>query len=177
VRQTDLQRRGAAPATGLQRWVDGLSASPLSLGVVGLSVAAVGFAALANAPVTWIGAVLCKSAMAVGGGLAFLGLDKGRRARITPPPPVPVDRVVLEERSRRIRLLMAAGGAEWTFDLLRARLEWTDEAMVEALLHMRDGRQIIEDLNLDSGKWVYRLQDAPPGSSATMTLDDRARRQ
>ena len=51
---------------------------------------------------------------------------------------------------------------------------WTDRALVETLVAMKDAGALIEDLDLDSGEWVYRLQYGDAiGTPASMTLADR----
>ena len=76
---------------------------------------------------------------------------------------------------------MAEGGGEWTFELLQARLGWTEEAVATALKYLRDRGEVVEDLNLDTGRWTYRFGAGDPAdplgpSSANMTLDDRLER-
>ncbi len=184
VRRTELARRGPTRgSTALQRWADSWGATPRKMVGVGLSLAALGLGGASlnplGFPLGFLGVLVWSTLMTAGGGLFVLGVDKARRARIAPRGPSTSAREVFEERGRRVRTLMSSSGGDWTFDRLRTRLGWTEQAVVTALLHLRDSGQIIEDLNLETGKWVYRLQDPDlvgPAASGMMSLDDRARR-
>ena len=48
--------------------------------------------------------------------------------------------------------------------------------IVETLLHMKETGALEEDLDLDSGQWVYRMQAATDtGTAASLMLSERAR--
>jgi len=51
---------------------------------------------------------------------------------------------------------------------------WTQAAMLSTLLHMKDRGEVVEDLNLDTGEWVYSLADEPnAGGGASLMLAER----
>lgn len=144
---------------------------------IGLGLATAGVASAIVGVESLVAAVLTSTALTAGAGLFALGLVRGRHRTDGASRSGP-SRVVLEERARRIRRIMHEGGGAWTFELLQARLGWTERAVVEALIYMRDRGELVEDLDLDTGKWVYRPSagEVGEGSSTDMTLDDRLRR-
>jgi hypothetical protein len=123
-----------------------------------------------------LGTIAFGSAFTIGGGLAFLGFRKWQRDRVVPTAPAmtPERRALLEERSRRVLPVLSGGAA--TFAQLMTQLHWTEPALVETLGFMRDAGLIVEDLDLDSGVWIYRLQPAELGGRAGPTLADRQSR-
>ncbi len=178
-------RKPQAPATGskpgrdaaVYRIVDRLG--PGRSMALGLVLAAAGVASAVVGVESLLVAVATSAAMTMGAGLFALGLHRlGGEDR---PPALPgprASRAVLDERARRIRRIMHEGGGAWTFELLQARLSWTERALAEALAYMRDRGEIVEDLDLETGKWVYRPStgEVGEGASTDMTLDDRLRR-
>ncbi len=145
---------------------------------VGLGLVAAGVASAVVGVDALLAAVATSAAMTMGAGLFAMGLFRATRPEGTALAPAGPSPAVLEERARRIRRLMHEGGGAWTFELLTARLGWTERAVAEALAHMRDRGEIAEDLDLETGKWVYRPASGEPGetSAVDLTLDDRLRR-
>ncbi len=176
-----LARRGPEGSKELvvRRWGRRLGAGR-SMGLGALLAGAGTTLAVLSPPGVVLG-VATSALLTVGGGLLFLGLEQVLRRRkggdAQGPQPT-ASRAVLDERSRRIRRLMAEGGGEWTFELLQARLGWTEEAVASALKYLRDRGEVVEDLNLETGRWTYRFGVGEKGalSSANMTLDDRLER-
>lgn len=176
---------GGAPAdpsetsASLQRWA---RRSPMSAGAMiagGIGLAAVGVAGAWLIPVGFVGTVFLGSAFTVGGGMAFLGGLKARaKSQQVALPPAPVANVqVLTERARRVHAILDRGGT-FTFEHLRSELRWTETALLETLVYMKDAGTMIEDLDLDSGQWVYCSQSATYGAGAgAMTLDERQARR
>jgi len=163
VRQTDA----------LERFVEGVPVSPraMILGGLGLALLGIGLGASVLSA-GFVGVVLIGGMVTFGGGVAVLGMRKLR----TPPPVAAspaVDPHVLAERARRVHAVLAQGGA-MTFEGLLARLRWMERALVEALVAMKDSGDVMEDLDLDTGEWVYRLQYGEAiGTPASLTLADR----
>ncbi len=111
-----------------------------------------------------------------GGGVAFLGALKRKSqleaAQALPPAPT-ASPVVLAERGRRVRVWLQERG-QATFEDLTGALRWTEAALVETLMHMKEAGLIEEDLDLDTGQWVYRMQSATEtGTAASLMLADR----
>jgi hypothetical protein len=187
-----VQRQGAtlvrvsanAPAevgaekSDLRTWVDrsGVPAGGLVAGGLALSLTGLALAAL----VGWSGlgvAAIYSAMITVGGGLAFLGLVKRKQP---PPPALPAPRTSAEvqgERARRVHVaLMQQGDA--TFETLLRLLGWTEPALLETLVYMKEGGAIEEDLNLDTGEWIYRSRnDLGMGVAGGLMLEDRQARQ
>ena len=67
---------------------------------------------------------------------------------------------LLEARISRLKPLLAEKSQENTIERLIARSRMTEEAVVEALLAMKQRGMIEEELNLDNGEWYYILSDA-----------------
>lgn len=154
----------------LARFVERLPIAPGAMIGLGLGLAALGglFAALISTG--FIGAVLFGGMLTFGGGLAILGMRKAKAPAVAPTPQV--DPHVLAERTRRVLAVLNRGTA--TFEMLLAQLRWTERALVETLVAMKDSGSVNEDLDLDSGEWVYRLQYGDAiGTPASMTLADR----
>ena len=42
--------------------------------------------------------------------------------------------------------------------------------MLSTLLHMKERGEVVEDLNLDTGEWVYSLADEPTASGGTSLM-------
>jgi hypothetical protein len=118
--------------------------------------------------------VLFSSMLTLGGGLAILGGLKRVSSAMPPALPAPKgDPSLLAERGRRVRRLLAELGQS-TFEQLLTRLRWVESALVQTLVAMKDAGQIVEDLDLDTGEWVYRLQSGDEmGTHASMMLADR----
>lgn len=160
------------PEDTLAAFVQRLPVSPAAMIVGGLGLAALGalFAAVLSSG--FIGAVLFGGMLTFGGGVALLGLRKASASVPTPTAAPQVDPHVLAERTRRVHAVLARGTT--TFEGLLAQLRWTDRALVETLVAMKESGALVEDLDLDSGEWVYRLQYGDAiGTPASMTLADR----
>ncbi len=120
------------------------------------------------------------SLLSAGLCLLFLGLLKRMltpTVPVTAPAPEVVDPKLLAERSKRVRAILsrATSASElYTFERLVQESRWTQAAMLSTLLHMKERGEIVEDLNLDTGQWVYSLADDPvaagPGS---LMLEER----
>ncbi len=177
-----VRAKSNAPAgrADLQGWVDRSSLPPTTLVLGGAGLALVGLGLGLALPLTLGTAALFGGMVTFGGGIAFLGGRKRKRqqneAAMKALPAAPTaSPVVLAERTRRVR--------EWlqerpraTFEELAKGLRWTESALVETLVHMKDGGVLEEDLDLDSGQWVYRMYDATEmGTAASLMLDERAR--
>ncbi len=93
------------------------------------------------------------------------------------PAPEPVDAKLLAERSRRVRAILgkvSSASQLPTFEQLVQESRWTQAAMLSTLTHMKDRGEIIEDLNLDTGEWVYSLADDLVGTGlSSLNLDER----
>lgn len=88
-------------------------------------------------------------------------------------PPTPPE--VQSERGRRaLQALVALG--EPTFEVLLAKLRWTEPVLVETLVVLKQQGLVEEDLNLDSGQWVYRAQSPEHFTGGAFTLDERKQR-
>lgn len=89
-------------------------------------------------------------------------------------PPAETSPTVKNERARRVMNCLGMTGA-CTFEALMSQLRWTESALVETLVYMKENGWIEEDLDFESGQWIYRsaASDAPISS---MSLEDRRRR-
>lgn len=122
---------------------------------------------------------IANSLLSAGACLVFLGFVKRVWSRVQPslaPPPAQVDPRLLAERSRRVRTILArAPAAEvYTFERLVHESKWTQAAMLSTLLHMKERGELIEDLNLDTGEWVYSLTEDPvAGAPGSLMLEER----
>ena len=103
-----------------------------------------------------------------------------RYAEVNPAsaPRLPeVEPKLLAERSRRLRSILSGPdipGAGVTFEHLVRATRWVQDAVLSTLLAMKNSGEVIEDLDLDTGQWVYRLSgEVGPSMSGSMTLDDR----
>lgn len=166
-----------ARQSDLRQWVhEQTVASPkvLATGGLGLLAASVlGFLVLGPANVITV--VALSSMATTGAGLAFLGLlkHKDRDAQPKALPPAS-SATVIAERARRVQAVLDEG--DHTFEQLLGRLRWTESALLEALVAMKDAGQIIEDLDLDSGEWVYRSAFGGYGAAGALSLSERQAR-
>lgn len=167
--------------TDLVAWVE---RSPIGAGKLvagGLALAIAGaLGALLMPGVGFFGTIALGSMFTLGGGLAFLGLRKLSRRGSVPalgapaaaPAMLPPSRArLMVERSRRLAAVLDHGPS--TFERLVATLRWTETAVLEALVYMKEAGVVVEDLDLDTGEWIYRLQDADFGTARSLTLEDR----
>jgi hypothetical protein len=122
---------------------------------------------------------IANSLLSAGACLVFLGFVKRVWSRTQPAPapaPAPVDPRLLAERTRRVRAILArAPSVEvYTFERLVHESKWTQAAMLSTLLHMKERGELIEDLNLDTGEWVYSLTEDPvAGAPGSLMLEER----
>ncbi len=167
------------PENDLKQWI---KRSPVSAGALiggGLLMMAAGGVGAVVMHVGFFGVVALGSMITLGGGLAFLGVLKrgGRESdddtKALPPASAAA---VIAERSRRVQQCLDKGG-HYTFEQLMAQLRWTEGALLETLVAMKDGGLLVEDLDLETGEWFYRSQVATYGTGGAMTLADRQAQQ
>lgn len=153
------------------------------LGMIGVGAASAGVGMALSVLGTRVLTVLfANSMLSAGLCLLLLGVLKRVWTRSapgpTPPPaPPPVDAKLLAERARRVRALLARASSAselFTFEQLVKDSRWTQAAMLSTLLHMKERGEVVEDLNLDTGEWVYSLADEPVGGGgASLMLAER----
>ncbi len=66
--------------------------------------------------------------------------------------------VAIERRARLVELLEQAR-RPLSVEALQEELRWTDQAILTTLQDLLTGRRITEDLDLESGHWVYQIND------------------
>lgn len=148
-----------------------ISARAMFLG--GAVTFAVGLAIYAIVPLTFAINILAKLLMSVGGGTAMLGALK-RFSPPTPPAALPeVEPSLLAERRRRLRAILLERGAAATFEFLLEKSRWTQQAVLSTLLDMKERGEVLEDLDYDTGEWVYRLQSDAADLGLAPSLEDR----
>lgn len=168
-------------AVDLRGW---LVATPGTwLGMIGVGAASAGVGmALSVLGTRVLTLMFANSMLSAGLCLLFLGVLKRVWARQTPDPtpapaPAPVDAKLLAERARRVRAILARASSAselFTFEQLIKESRWTQAAMLSTLLHMKERGEVVEDLNLDTGEWVYSLADEPSVSGgASLMLAER----
>ncbi len=158
--------------TGAVALAQRVPASAPAMIVGGVAIALLGGLLAVLNPLGFVGVVIFGGMITFGGGIAWLGAAK---SRVVPPSaPTPnVDPRVLAERGRRVVAVLAQLG-QATFETLLGRLRWTEQALIETLVHMKEGSVIVEDLDLDTGEWVYRMQVGDDmGTRGSMMLDER----
>lgn len=64
-------------------------------------------------------------------------------------------------RATRLAAVLSTAGRPMTVEALAKTLTWTSEAVVSGLRVLENDGRLFEDLDLDSGHWVYRLEGAP----------------
>ena len=163
----------------LRGWVERSALPPPALMLGGVGLALVGLGLGLVLPLTMGTATLFGGMVTFGGGVAFLGGLKRKAqaeaAKALPPGPT-VSPVVLAERSRRVRDWLQ-GRPQATFEEIAQALRWTESALVETLVHMKQTGALEEDLDLDSGQWIYRMQTATEtGTAASLMLSERQAR-
>lgn len=181
-------RAGATGANALVRtgetsgdlvtWVERSGVAPGKLVGGGLLLAIAGAIGAFLLPgVGFFGTVALGSMFTLGGGLAFLGMRKlaASPPQTALPPALPPSKQALQiERSRRLRPVLEAGPA--TFERIAGTLRWTETAVLETLVFMKEAGAVVEDLDLDTGEWIYRLQENDYGTAEGMTLEERRAR-
>ena len=177
-----LQRidpRAAARRDGggdLRSWVEKSSLPPGGLLLGGIGLALVGLGLGLALPLTMGTATLFGGMVTFGGGVALLGGLKRKsqlEAMHALPPAPTVSPVVLAERGRRVGSWLQER-RQATFEELTQALRWTESALVETLMHLKEAGAIEEDLDLDTGQWVYRMESATQTcTAASLTLSER----
>jgi hypothetical protein len=177
-----VRATASAPARqggDLREWVHQSGVPPRAMVSGGLVLAAIGgLGALVLTP-GFFGMMVLSSMFTVGGGVAFLGVlkRKGRKEEPKALPPAS-SASVIAERARRVGGLLDRGG-DYTFERLLAQLRWTEPALLETLVAMKEAGRVIEDLDLETGEWVYRSTTTDYGTAGHgggMTLADRQAR-
>jgi hypothetical protein len=163
-----------APRDDVRGWAERAPFSWHGMMVAGLALAGIGGLLAVLNPIGFVGAVLFSSMITLGGGLAILGGLKRAAAVLPPALPAPkTDPVVTAERGRRVRALLGQRGQS-TFEQLLAQLRWTESALVQTLVALKEAGLVVEDLDLDTGEWVYRAQAVDEmGTRGSMMLADR----
>lgn len=145
----------------------------------GLAMVALGVVAAVITTTGFLGTLILSSLMTMGAGMAFLGLTKRRAAlRDVPPPPRALsasEHAVLKERSRRIQAIFGVRGRPMTFEALVQATRWTRDAVLSTLVFMKERGEVVEDLDLDTGEWVYAPQDpeSVPAAAPSLMLEER----
>ena len=146
----------------------------------GTALTALGAVTLGMFPFSLVGLVLTNLLFSAGAAFVVLGLIKRWSASSQQAPAQPALRVdprVLAERCRRVRAILRRGTGPYTFERLVHESKWTQAAMLSTLLHMKEQGEIVEDLNLDTGEWVYSPADgseAPTAATSPMLEERRA---
>jgi hypothetical protein len=125
-------------------------------------------------PFSLLGLVLTNLLFSAGAGLGVLALAKratGAARASAAALPARVDPSLMAERSRRVRALLRDGPR--TFERLLGELKWTQVALVSTLVHMKERGEMVEDLSLDTGEWVYTLAEGPDALSGSPSLAER----
>ena len=189
VAQLWIQSQGALVRVGppdverpkgddLQAWVDRTAVPWSGMVFGGMATALIGLVLASINPLGFLGVVAFSSMISIGGGLAFMGVlkhkrDQARTATARALPAATTAPAVLAERARRVTQVLESG-RQATFEGLLAQLHWTEKALIETLVEMKNTGAVEEDLDLDSGQWVYRVQEPDlVGSPAGPTLDER----
>ncbi|MCH9682656.1 MAG: hypothetical protein K0V04_14570 [Deltaproteobacteria bacterium] len=168
----------AKPRSDLARMADAAPASSATMIVAGVGMATFGLLGMLVLGRSLMLLVLMGSMLSAGAGIALLGALKrqNRKAQepaVALPPASPA--TVVAQRITRVRAALDEGGAR-TFEGLLALLRWTEPALLETLVAMKETNQVVEDLDLDTGEWFYRTQVTEYGSAlpgGAMTLADR----
>lgn len=177
VQRVQVPARGAAP--DLRGWLVRSPTSWRGLAVAGLASSGAGvvLGVFGHRMLTlWF----ANSLLSAGMCLLFLGLLKRLltpAALPAPAEPAGIDPRLLAERSRRVRAILtgATSASELhTFERLVHDSRWTQAAMLSTLLHMKERGEVVEDLNLDTGEWVYSLaEDAVAARPGSLMLEER----
>ncbi|PCC66874.1 hypothetical protein SAMN02745121_00398 [Nannocystis exedens] len=141
----------------------------------GAACMALGAITLGLFPFSVIGLVLTNLLFSAGAGLAVLAFAKRTSSAGSAGPtalPARVDPSLLAERSRRVRAILRGTGPT-TFERIKSELKWTQVALVSTLVHMKEQGEVVEDLSLDTGEWVYTLADNPDAVLGSPTLAER----
>lgn len=127
----------------------------------------------------FFGTMFLTSLMTAGSGSVFLGLVKRRGRRDAAldelRAPSASEQRVLEQRSKRILATLERAGRPQTFEAVVGTTQWTRDAVLDTLLFMKERGEVAEDLDLDTGEWVYSPSDpdSVPGSPVSLMLEER----
>lgn len=168
------------PRGDLKVWIQRASIPWGALVGGGLGLAFLGAVLASVNPIGFLGTLLFSSMITFGGGLVFLGGFKawhqGDEHEPASLPPPAVSPQVAQERQRRICAVLQQQPVN-TFEAIQAQLRWTETALIEALLQMKQDGLLEEDLDLETGEWVYRLTVLDKaGQPASLMLEDRLKR-
>jgi hypothetical protein len=164
----------------LRAWVDRTPVPWSGMVIGGMATAVIGLVLASINPLGFLGVVAFSSMISIGGGLAVMGglkrkREHARESEMRALPAASATPQVIAERARRIATVLESDG-QATFEDLVRRLRWTEKALIEALVHMKNVGAVEEDLDLDTGQWVYRVQDSDhdlAGTPAGPTLEER----
>ncbi len=163
----------AGQDAGLDAWADRVPMAGRPMVLLGTAVALLGAALAAVNPLGLLGVAIFGGMMTLGGGTAVIGMRKLMRPAVARPPAPSTDPAVMAERARRVMAVLGHAGPS-TFERILAQLRWTDKALVETLVALRDSGAVIEDLDLDSGEWVYRVSEMDAvGTPMSRILEER----
>jgi hypothetical protein len=143
--------------------------------ISGTACLALGVVTLGLFPFSVVGLVLTNLLFSAGAGLTVVALAKRASAPAPTKPaalPASVDPSLLAERSRRVRAVLRDSGPTG-FERLKSELKWTQVALLSTLVHMKEQGEVIEDLSLDTGEWVYTLADNHDTLLGSPTLAER----
>jgi hypothetical protein len=163
--------RDAGP-NDLVAWALRVPVSGPQMIVGGIALAMVGAALAWLNPLGLVGVAVFGAMMAVGGAAISMGMRKGAAATPALPPARSSDPHVVAERCRRVLAVLHRTGPV-TFEGVQRRLRWTEAALVETLIALRDDGTVVEDLDLDSGEWTYRAAQDDFGQPMSKMLSDR----
>lgn len=141
----------------------------------GAACVGLGVLTLGLFPFSVMGLVLTNLLFSAGAGLGVLALAKrssDAKEHAAPALPAAVDPRLMAERRRRVRAALRGAGPR-TFERLSAELKWTQVVMVSTLVHMKELGEVVEDLSLDTGEWVYTLAEGSDELAASPTLAER----
>lgn len=163
----------------LKRWAMRSPFSWTTMFVGGLVMVALGTATAALTTWAFFGTMLLSSLLTAGSGLVFLSLVK-RRGQVDALTDdqrglSASEHRVLVQRSKRISALIEGAGRPLTYEALVDGTRWTRDAVLDTLLFMKERGEVAEDLDLDTGEWVYSPSelDAVPGSPVSLMLEER----
>lgn len=156
----------------LAAWALRVPASGPQMIVGGVGIALFGAALAWLNPIGLLGVLIFGGMMAVGGASVSLGLRKSAAATPALLPARTSDPHVVAERCRRVLAVLQRTGPI-TFERVQAQLRWTEAALVETLVALRDDGTVVEDLDLDTGEWTYRVAQEDFGQPMSKMLSER----